>query len=284
MGGYVQYGAHHLQGYFCPCLHPASPCLPLGPQHPAPATVQPLWASPASLKAQSQDAADEGSSLTRDSQAPCSAAGSSSCCHRPHCHPPFLARWPRAVAKRHQPLAEPWWCLAFPSLAVPESKPGLCGQADQGCLLLPDSAKEGGVTSLRCHHSLPEFCLCGQQGLAAVQRSSVRCWCAAVLAAASRHNSLQAGKTSHPSTAAVGGAGARAHPMGSPGMGAQRAQPDPKPGCSGTTCLHCPSPTRPSLLRPPHPLWSPQPGASPSLWASPEPLGREGSSPVTASR
>lgn len=92
----VRCTACHLQGRFSPCVpnsHPSCDAASLG--------------IPASPEAQPQDAANEGRLLTRDSRAPCSAAGSSSCCHCPHCHPPFLALWPRAVAKCHWPWAEP---------------------------------------------------------------------------------------------------------------------------------------------------------------------------------
>lgn len=83
-----------------------------------------------------------------------------------------------------------------------------------------------------CHRSLPEPCLRGRQGLATVQRNFVRCWCAAAPAAVSRHNCLQAAKTSHPSAPAAGGPRTRACPMGSTGVGAHRAQPSA--GCSRT--------------------------------------------------
>lgn len=151
MCGHLQHGALQPLPAFCLHLPPASPWVP-------DTQPQPLWVSPASPKAQTQDAA-EGNFLTRDSRAPFTAAGSLSCFHHPHCHLPFLACWPHAIAKHCQPLAEPWWCLALPSLAVPEKQPGLCGHTDQGCLLLHHLAK-GRVTSPWCHHSLlSPFCM-----------------------------------------------------------------------------------------------------------------------------
>lgn len=119
----------------------------------------------------------------------------------------------------------------------------------------------------------PEPILHGQWGLATVQHSFVRCLCAAVLAAASRHNSLRAGKAFHPSTAVVGEPG-HTPTSWSLGVGAQQAQPDPKLGCHGTTCLYDPSVAR--LLLSPQWLWSPTTGSIPFTLDIPRAAGQRG--------
>lgn len=173
--------------------------------------MQPLWVSPASPKAQPQDAA-EGSFLSRDSRAPFSAAGSLSCFHRPRCHLPFLACWPHALAKHCQPLAEPWWSLALFSLAVPEKQPSLCSRVDWGCLLLHYLAK-GRVTSLWCHSSLlSPFCMASGPGHSPAQvHAMLMCCCAG---SSLQTQQFMGRKTLHPSTAVVGEPGHAPTPWG----------------------------------------------------------------------
>lgn len=66
--------------------------------------------------------------------------------------------------------------------------------------------------------------------------------------------------------------------MGSTGLGAHWAQPNPS--CKRTNLPPSSFTYQTFLLLPPHPLWSPKPWASPLLRASPELLGRESNLPV----
>lgn len=133
--------------------------------------------------------------------------------------------------------------MAFPSLTVPETQSSLRGQADQGCLLLPDSAKVGGVTFPP--RALPAWM--ARPGRSPAQLF-VRCWCAAALAAASRHNSLWAGKTSHPSAADVGGSQGMRLPHGESCCGGTTGSAQPQAWLQQDH--HCPS----IILHPPDPL------------------------------
>lgn len=258
-------------GHFSPCLHSAYP-VPLPPPGsltPSPSLSWYPQRYPASPKAQPQDAA-EGSFLTRESRASFTAPGSLSCFHHPHCHLPFLACWPHAIAKHCQPLAEPWWCLALPLLAVPEKQPGLCTHAGWSCLLLHCLAK-GRHTSLWCHHSLLSlFCMASgawpQSSTGSCDADVQLCWQQPPDTTVYGQEKLSIppeqlweSQDRHP-------------PHGEPCWGAQQAQPDRKFGGQLQWDTLPPS------------SFSHQTAAastaSPSLWTSQELLGREGSSLV----
>lgn len=186
---------------------------------------------------------------------------------------PFLYAGPMPLQSTASSWQSPGGAWLSSHLLSLRSKPGLCSHTDRGCLLLHYLAK-GRITSLRVSLFPPDPILRGQWGLATVQHTGScnadmwLCWYQPLDTVVYGQEKLSIPPQQ------CGRAGTCTHPMGSPCVGAQQAQPDPKLGYSGTTCLHRPLVTR--LLLPPQQLRSPTTRNIPFTLDIPRAAGQRG--------